>query len=586
MYIKEIVALWLKRMGIHTVFGIPGSYVLPMIDEISRKEIRFVLSQHEYGAALMADGFAKASGAPACVITTTGIGATNALSGIVNSFTDSQPVILLTGQVPISTYGKGALQECVGEGRTFDLEALMSKVTKYSKLVESADHLLDTLKEAEMHLWSGRKGPVHICIPIDVQFTEIHFEGFEPFTFPKPTEIVDAAGEEVSRLGNLLKESQKPLLLLGAGANYSHNEEVVEQIADLGIPIATTLRGKGIISENHPHALGCTGLHGRSAANYYLYREADLVIAVGVSMSEFTTQGWDSIFDKTPLVQVDIDPKQIGKNYEVRIGIAADSETFLLALYGLLEDASWEKATAALRQSKHKFADADREKDLTYVSAVQGKLHPVQVIETLQKLLPQDKTIWVTDPVSWTETHLLSKGAGTYIEGLNGAAIGYAPPAAIGAKCAKPDSYVVSIFGDGGFRQTALEMATATSHEIPVLWLNLNNEKFESINNAQKSYYKGNVVGTSYKPIDYVAFGESMQIDTIRVTTVEELQEAAKSFLREERPLLLDIQIVGSVVSAPKFRQLARYKTWKLTTSRKSSEDMKEIVSYFLKNRY
>lgn len=586
MYIKEIVALWLKRMGIHTVFGIPGSYVLPIIDEISRKEIKFILSQHEYGAALMADGFAKASAAPACVITTTGIGATNALSGIVNSFTDSQPVIILTGQVPISTYGKGALQECVGIGRTFDLEALMSKVTKYSKLVESPEKLLETLREAEEHLWTGRKGPVHICIPIDVQFTEIEFDRFEPFPFHSLTESEVTHEEEFSLLTGLLRDAKKPLLLLGAGANNVHNEKIVESIADLGIPIVTTLRGKGILDESHPNSLGCTGLHGRSAANYFLYKEADLVIVVGASMSEFTTQGWDYIFDQVPLVQVDIDQEQIGKNYKVSLGIHANSNDFLEKLHSILQTGSWEETTASIRHSKQKFADADMEKSKTYISTVNGKLHPVQVIETLQKLMPIERTLWVTDPVSWTETHLISKGSATYIEGLNGAAIGYAPPAAIGAKCAKPNYFVVSIFGDGGFRQTAMEMATAISNDIPVLWLNLNNEKYESINNAQKSYYQGNIVGTSYKPIDYVDFGNSMLIDTIRVTSIDELEEAVQSYLVHERPLLLDIQIVGSVVSAPKFRQLSRYKSWKLITTQKSSEDLKQIVSYFMKNRY
>jgi acetolactate synthase-1/2/3 large subunit len=360
MFIKDVVSLWLQKLHVKKIFGIPGSYVLPLIDSTTRHNIPFTLSQHEYGAALMADGYTKACGEVSCVITTTGIGATNALSGIYNSFSDSQPVIFITGQVPTTLFGKGVLQECVGIGRTIHIEELFASVTKYSKMVTSANELLLVLQEAEFHLMEGRKGPIHLCIPIDILQTEITFMEFLPsLDIQAPATQQDV----YEKLQGLLEQSIKPLLLLGAGCQTEESAALATQLADRGLPIATTLRGKGILDEMHPVSLGCIGMYGESAANYYLDRQADLIIAIGVSMSEFTTQCWDNSFLKSKLVQVDIDLSQIGKNYPVELGFHSDATGFLYRLVQLpfLRNETLEKASRAVISSKEKFVQASPE---------------------------------------------------------------------------------------------------------------------------------------------------------------------------------------------------------------------------------
>ena len=567
-----------------TVFGIPGSYVLPIIDSVSSYGIRFILTQHEYGAALMADGFAKASEKVGCIITTTGIGATNALSGVINSFSDSQPVLIITGQVPVENFGKGAMQESVGINRTADLEGLFSKITKYSKIIKTVDELLPALYEAEFNLLEKRKGPVHLCIPVDILQSEIEFSGFKPSkNFENP--VID--NTELNALTQLLSESRKPLLLLGAGAKYRCNEKIVSDLAQYGLPVATSLRGKGLLDERNPMSLGCIGLYGHSHANYYLGMHADLIIAVGISMSEFSTQCWDRPFKKAKLIHVDIDPEQIGKVYNPTLGINMDSHEFLkyLSKLDLLQTKTWDEARDAVTASKEKFIR--KYENIQYDCNTEGKINPVQAIRSVFKLMPEDKTVWVCDSVVWTETNILLNGADKHIEALNQASIGYAPAASIGVKLARNSCYVVAVFGDGGFRQTGFELATAYNYDVPVLWLNLNNEKYGSIYNAQKKYYNGNIVGTTYKAIDHVGLCKALGVDAVKVTNVYELELAVQSFIERERPLLLDIQI-DETLPEMKARQLIRYQQWKFSDSAKS-KDVKEqqlALKAILDNRY
>lgn len=589
MYIKDIVSLWLRKMNVSHIFGIPGSYVLPLLDSATRKGLTFILSQHEYGAALMADGYVKAGGAIPCVITTTGIGATNALSGLYNSYSDSQPVIFITGQVPTSQFGKGALQECVGEGRTLHIERLFAEITKYSKMVVDPQQLLSALQEAEYHLLEGRKGPIHLCIPIDILQTKIEFEDYLPKLTCTPPVMT---GEQEKQLYSLVAQSEKPLLLVGAGCQETHTAEIVRRIANMGVAVGTTLRGKGVLDENHGMAIGCIGMYGESAANYYLDRETDLIVAVGVSMSEFTTQCWDRPFQKTPLVHVDIDASQIGKNYKPVLGVHSEANSFLSSLEKVMQAHKIPEASSfAVQRARQKFVLKREEPEvdsaiMTAQEAVET-ISPVAVIRLLDRLMPADRTIWVSDSVTWTETNLKSKGPRSHIEAVNQASIGYTPAAAIGAKIACPDRFVTAVFGDGGFRQTGLELASAVSYKIPVLWTMLNNEKYGSIYAAQKSYYGGNIVGTTYSPIDYVKFSQSLGMEARLICNEEQLIEAVNSFLNEERPMLLDIRIDESLPVA-KTRQLVRYQQWKLasTPASKDPEASASMLKQLIKNRY
>jgi acetolactate synthase-1/2/3 large subunit len=201
--------------------------------------------------------------------------------------------------------------------------------------------------------------------------------------------------------------------------------------------------------------------------------------------------------------------------------------------------------------------------------------------------MPKLQTVWVSDSVTWTENHLQICGANRHIEAVNQASIGYSPAASIGVKMASPEQFVVAVFGDGGFRQTGLELATAVSHDTPVLWVNLNNEKYGSIYAAQKTYYSGNIVGTTYSPIDFVQFGCSLGVESYSIQSQEELEEAVLSYLKNERPMLLDVRIDESLPIA-KARQLIRYQHWKLADSsqEKSSEEKFKVLKSLIQNRY
>lgn len=584
IYVKDYIVDWLNRLGVQVIFGIPGSYVLPLIDSATRKSIPFILTQHEYGAALMADGYSKANGGIPCVITTTGIAATNALSGIYNSYSDGQPVIFITGQVPTTLFGKGALQESVGIGRTIHIEKMFEEVTTYSKMISNAENIKSELIKAEKALLEGRKGPIHISIPIDILQSQIPISSNElpiNYTPEKPKANPDI----YSKLEKILSNSKMPLLLVGAGCRDDISEKCIKKLADKGIPVATTLRGKGIIDELHPLSLGCIGLYGESKANYFLEKFADLVIVVGVSMSEFTTQCWSPIFKNINIVQVDIDFNQLEKNYRTALSIHSYADDFFISLTNMFSNNIQPSISLVenITLSQKKFED-----DISLIKSLEkDRLHPIEAVYNLNRKMPSNNTIWVTDAVVWTENILKVSGAYRHIEAVNQASIGYAPAASIGVKVANPSQYVVSIFGDGGFRQTAMELATAVSHNQAVLWVILNNEKYGSIHAAQKGYYGGNIVGTTYSPIDYVEFGSSLGVESILIKNVESLCEAIDSFLENERPLLLDVRIDDSLPET-KARQLVRYKHWNLKKPNELSNSEVDIKTLkgLIKNRY
>jgi acetolactate synthase I/II/III large subunit len=289
----EILVRYLENEGVKYVFGLPGGHLLTFYDALRRSSVTSILAKHEGGAAYMAAGHALAGGGLGVCCGTVGPGATNLVSGVAAAYMGSLPMLVLTAQVGTSSIGRGALQEAAGEGRTFSQTRLLSSVTKYSTMVTHASKVPEAVRRALRIAMSGRPGPVHLDLPADTQRGETEDEIISPEHY-RPEMFVRPLDEDLDRAAQLLLASEKPGMLIGAGGRKGGAPAQLRRLAELlACPVATTLLGKGALPEDHPLALGCSGLYGTRAANSYLRSELDVLLVVGSSLHEFSTHVWD-----------------------------------------------------------------------------------------------------------------------------------------------------------------------------------------------------------------------------------------------------------------------------------------------------
>lgn len=322
---SDILVQLMELNGIRFVFGVPGGHLLKFYDSLySSTKITPILTKHESGASFMATGYAQVSDSMSVCTGTVGPGATNLVTGVASAFMDSIPLLIITAQVGMSTLGKGGLQEATGEGRTIDHVELFNGITKYSTRVFGVEKLRDAFRNAGRQAYNGRPGPVHLDIMAQI-FAEETDDGSNETDDTLKRFPIGAHHEPVSKAASLLLSSKKPAILAGAGASKAE-KELLQLVEQYGIPVATTLRGKGVISEDHQLCLGCLGLYGTNVANKYLRSGVDVLLVVGASLGEFTTHAWDSRFQPSRgLIQVDLDSWEVGKNYPETIGIIGDA---------------------------------------------------------------------------------------------------------------------------------------------------------------------------------------------------------------------------------------------------------------------
>ncbi|MFP4057392.1 MAG: thiamine pyrophosphate-binding protein [Candidatus Brocadiia bacterium] len=553
--VAEMVARYLEREGVRYVFGVPGSYILALYDAIHASPVlEAILSKHEQGAALMADGYAKVSGRLACCAATAGPGATNLVTGVATSFMCSQPVLALTGQVPTSYFAKGALQEGTGLGRSIDQAGLLARVTKFSRRVDEPVEAEETLRAAILAARSGRPGPAAVELPIDVLNSRVRFDG--PLGHDAEPQV--ASADDVGRAAALLREARHPVILAGGGALYGDAAEAIAALADqAAIPVATTLKAKGILPEDHPLALGCAGLFGSSAANAYLRDHCDVLLAVGASFHEFTSACYDEeLQPKTALIQVDADPAELGKNYPAEVCLLGSARANLAALLEALDrQATPAKQIAGLKK-KHRWFDEPATRDDS------SPIKPPYLMACLRRCLPRDAIVF-SESVTWTERYLPCYGPRTHIVGTGLAPIGYAGPAAIGGQLAAPDRTVVAVAGDGGFQFTAMEVLTAVNHGVPVKWVVLDNGRFASIHDAQSFLYGGRHVASDFRNPDFVALAQAFGARGVRIEEPRGLDDQLRRALAIEGPVL--VAVATDPQARPPFKPgvLRRTRAWK-----------------------
>ncbi len=539
----EIIVKHLENHGIENVFGVPGGAIEPLNNALYKSKINVIVTKHEEGAAFMADGYARVSGKIGVCCGTSGPGATNLVTGVASANADSIPVIALTGQVATSVLGKGAVQEF--SVQSFGVVNMFRQVTKYSDVVINEMKAGDMIAKARRLALTGRKGAVHLNLPSDIMKRPVA-EMPERFSM---TESGSFDREQLKEAARILLSAQRPVIIAGWGTTLSRaDKELLELSELLDIPVATSPKGKGIMNELHPLSLGVFGFAGSQVAREYITKsDVDVMLAIGTSFNEWMTSGWDKkMLPSDALIQIDIDPDEIGKNFYVHCGVTGDAKVVLRELLYELRrqlngqtDISRQSLREEIRILHEKFAP--RYKNLDSMP-----YKPQRLLMDLTGSLPPDALYFADNgsSMAWAINCMRVTVPYTFYVGLGFASMGFAVAAPIGAKLAAGDKPVIALTGDGSFLMNGMEVATAVNYNIPVIWVVMNNSMLGMVYHARKLSAIPEGIESTFKPVDFAKLAESLGARGIRITKPGEINRQMMNEIIESRtPTVLDVMI-------------------------------------------
>jgi len=529
--------LWecLEQQGVTTVFGYPGGAILPAYDALKYSNIHHVLVRHEQGAAHMADGYARASGRVGVAIATSGPGATNMVTGIATAMLDSSPIVCITGQVGSKLIGSDAFQET-------DITGVTLPVTKHNYLVTHASEVAQTISEAFYVARSGRPGPVLVDITKDAQQSSCEFDGrpvapqlpgYRPDLSPTP--------EEYKQALELIHQSKRPVILAGHGIILSGAMEEVRTFAEkANIPVGLTLLGLGAFPASHPLSLGMMGMHGEAWLNTTI-QEADLLLAFGMRFDDRVTGNLKTYAPNAKKIHIEIDRAEINKNVKVDVALIGDLKGVLRELLPNLKS-----------QDRHEWlAYIDRLKGDVAVRDIQGlpdngHLYAAHVINDLWHETRARDTVVVTDVGQhqmWEAQYYKHEKPRTLITSGGLGTMGFALPAAIGVKAARPEADVWVVVGDGGFQMTMCELATMVQENLKVNIAIINNGYLGMIRQWQEFFYERNYEASPILSPNFVKLADAFGIRAIAVTQRSQVVPTVEMAHQHKGPVLIDFQV-------------------------------------------
>nr|BBH87785.1 acetolactate synthase, large subunit, biosynthetic type [Thermosporothrix sp. COM3] len=543
----EVLLRALEEEGVTHLFGVPGGPLVPLYETLARrKKIRPVLAKHEEGAAFMAEGYARVRRGLGVCCGTSGPGATNALTGVASAYSDSIPVLFLSAQVSTTTFGKGALQDSSGGNWNLDIVDIFRSATKLSTMLSNAQHMPHVIRRAIRTALTGRQGAVHLNLPADLVKQPVTIEQIDTAHHRTHTTAVGDP-EAIARISQILQSARMPAFFVGHGVNLSGAWEPLRQIAELlQIPVATTIKGKSAFPEDHPLSLGVFGLGGSEYSDaYMLSEEVDVLVIVGTSLGEFQTHGWDARLARNrTVIQIDLDPLEIGKNYPVDESVVGDARAVLQKLYEHLCSAGVEArhSNALLDRIKQEYPRYYNSEELQGDAAL---LKPQAVVSRMSELLPSDTLLFVDNGncLSWIGQYYVARQPGTMFMALNVASMGYAMAAPIGGKIAAPDRPVVALVGDGAFAMNGLEMHTAVDYGVPVVWVVLNNGGHGMVYNGEKMLCGESFATVFHHQMDIATIARGLGLRSYKATTLDELSESLQDALEAQVPCLIDAMV-------------------------------------------
>jgi acetolactate synthase-1/2/3 large subunit len=529
--------LWecLEREGVRVVFGYPGGAILPAYDALKHSKIHHVLVRHEQGATHMADGYARASGEVGVAVATSGPGATNMVTGIATAMLDSIPIVCITGQVGSKLIGSDAFQET-------DITGVTLPITKHNYLVTHASEVARTVREAFYVARSGRPGPVLIDITKDAQQSTCEFDweaakpqlpGYRPDLSPAPEEYAQAL--------ELIHNSKRPLILAGHGIIVSGAMREVRDFAErAGIPVAMTLLGLGAFPASHPLNLGMMGMHGEAWVNHTI-QEADLLLAFGMRFDDRVTGNLKTYASNAKKIHIEIDPAEINKNVKVDVPLVGDLREVLLELMPKVESIDRSDWLDSIDKLKGDSAVRDIQN-----LPDSGHLYAAHVINDLWRQTRDGNTIVVTDVGQhqmWEAQYYKHERPRSLITSGGLGTMGFALPAAIGAKVACPEAEVWVVVGDGGFQMTMCELATLVQEKLKIHIAIINNGFLGMVRQWQEFFYDRNYAATPLLNPDFAKLAEAYGILSMTISKRSEVVPAVEAARRHAGPVLINFKV-------------------------------------------
>ncbi|MGI0107147.1 biosynthetic-type acetolactate synthase large subunit [Salinimicrobium sp. WS361] len=533
----EAVIKSLLAEGVEVMYGYPGGAIMPVYDEIYkyRDLIEHVLTRHEQGAAHAAQGYARVTGKVGVAIATSGPGATNLITGIADAHIDSTPMVCITGQVGSHLLGSDAFQE-------IDIVGLSTPITKWNYQVTKASEIPEVLARAFYIARSGRPGPVLIDITKDAQFESLDFSykkcsGIRSYTpFPEVNLL------QVERAAQAINNAKKPMIVFGQGVILGSAEKLLKEVVEkTGIPAAWTILGLSALETDHPLNVGMVGMHGNYAPNI-LTNECDVLIAIGMRFDDRVTGDLNTYAKQATIIHFEIDPAEVNKNVHAHIPVLGDVKQTLKLLLEFLQPKNHDQWHNKFRELYSTEYEKIIKNDL---SASEGKIKMAEVLDEINTVSKGDAII-VSDvgqhqmvacryaKFNSSRSNVTSGGLGT---------MGFALPAAIGAKMGSPNREVVAIIGDGGFQMTLQELATIYQMNVPVKIVVLNNNFLGMVRQWQQMFFEKRYASTEMVNPDFTGIAKAYHLATRKISERSNLQEAVQEMLASEKPFFLEVEV-------------------------------------------
>ena len=526
----------LENEGVDIVFGVPGGAILPAYDPLLDSPIRHILARHEQGAGHMAEGYAWATGRVGVCIATSGPGATNLVTPLADALMDSVPVVAITGQVPTSSVGNDAFQEAYTTGITMP-------ATKHNYFVTDPNDIADTVHEAFHIASTGRPGPVLVDLPKDILNQTLTWKDPKTLNLAGYKPTVDGHPRRIKEAVELIARSRRPVLYVGGGVIKANGANELRRLAELtGTPVSTTLMGRGAFPDSHDLAMGMPGMHG-TYTSITAIQKADLLISIGVRFDDRVTGNPKFFAPHAKVIHVDVDPAEIGKVRAADVPIVGDARRVIEQMIAAWGERDVPDRTAWLETIRR----WQQEYPLRYEQDPDGPIKPQFVVEELYRLTGGDAIVvaGVGQHQMWTSQFWKFDRPRRWINSGGLGTMGFAVPAAIGAKAVMPDELVFAIDGDGCFQMTFNELITAAVENIPVKIAVFNNGVHGMVTQWQRLFYGGRYSGTILGDgVDYPKLAEALGCAGLRAETPEEVGPTLEKALAiDDRPVVVEMVV-------------------------------------------
>src|SRR5580765_6372891 len=550
----------LELEGVEVIFGLPGGCILPVYDPIIDSPIRHILVRHEQGAGHMAEGYAHVTGRPGVAMVTSGPAATNIVTALCDAYMDSVPMVCITGQVPYAVIGTDAFQEA-------DTVGITMPITKHNWLITDASEIPRVVREAFHVATTGRPGPVLIDMPKDVANQAMNWYWPEAVDLPGYKPTMKGHAKQIKDAARLMAEAQRPVIYAGGGILKARAAEALRELVELtGFPVVTTLMARGSFPDDHELCLGMPGMHGNYTAVTSM-QKADLLIALGSRFDDRVTGKVSSFAPDAKIIHVDIDPAELGKVRRADVPIVGDCRLVIEELVKAVKADHNKREWPSLEAWHQQLREWQERYPLRYEQLEDGPLKPQFCVDMLRDNTPDDTIVvaGVGQHQMWTSQRWKFNHPYTYINSGGLGTMGFAVPAAIGAKVGKPERMVWAVDGDGCFQMTAQELVTASAERIPIKVAILNNAYLGMVRQWQEMFYEERYSEVYLSPDlpDYVKWAEAMGCIGFRVEDPDEVQPAIqKANEIDDRPVVID------------FRTDSREKVYPMVPAGASNDDV------------